>query len=482
MQNLSAQADTGHTSRPLAALGIALALTLTSCATQSYEPEPLAADLIQSISAERLGTASRDTAAELLTLARAVSWLRTSGPRVREAIAAYHTALAKAGIATPWPNPGVEVGPEFGFGSDVDVNEVVPFGSLSIAIPLSGRLARQDDLNAAVAEQIRIEALATFRELYLSLRAHLLHLTVARQRELLREALLESTRISLGTGTDLVEAGTATALDVSLLRLENARERSRRLQARLETANAAADLAELVAVSSSRLLTLQPMALPQLPTELPTFNHLQELIERENPRLVRLRAEYEVAERSLHLEVTKQYPDLTFGPSLGGESGERKTALGLSLGIELPLFDRNQQAIAQARKLREEIRTRYESEAHRVITAVERSLETVAITTERSAVLREDVLPVATRNVEIARQSLSAGSTGGLQVLDAQRSSREVQIEVLQAQLAEQIAWSDLERAVGFPLVQFHSDPDWEGLQPPNELQRESANPDGDED
>ncbi len=478
LKNPSAVAGSRHTSRSVVGLLVALAMSLTSCATQSYEPAPLPVEVIGALSEERL---LDSTATGSLTLAEAAEWLRTRGPRVREVIAAYHTALARAGIATPWPNPGIEIGPEFGFGSDVDVNKVVPFGSLSLTIPLSGRLARQDDLNAALAETARVDALATFRELYLELRSTLLRLAISRQRELVRQALLESTQVSLSASTELVAAGTATALDVSLFQLENARERGRLLQARLDTAEAASSLSALVAISPSRfLIAQQPIALPQLPTEVPELGHLYDLLVRENPQLFRLRADYEVAERSLHLEITRQYPDLRIGPSLGGETGDRKTVLGLTLGIELPIFDRNQQAIAQARKRRDELRTRYESESHRVLTSVERALVTVSLTAERSVVLREEVLPVAENNVEIARVSLAAGSTGGLQVLDAERSFREVQVEVLEAQLAEYTAWSELELAVGFPLVQFQSDPDGGETAPPNELINDSEQPDGD--
>ena len=67
-----------------------------------------------------------------------------------------------------------------------------------------------------------------------------------------------------------------------------------------------------------------------------------------HPELARLRARYEAAEAALRLEISKQFPDLRIGPSAAGDSGDKKTVLGLALGIALPIFDRNQQAIAAA--------------------------------------------------------------------------------------------------------------------------------------
>ncbi|MFN3242181.1 MAG: TolC family protein [Planctomycetota bacterium] len=456
------------------ALSVGLAFTLSGCATQSYEPDPILREELVVLSNEREGP-SADAKPGKLTLSRAAQWLRERGPRVQEAIARYRTAAAKARVSTPWPNPGIYAGPEFGFGREDPINKVVPFGGLTLTIPISGRLGRQDDVNAALAGAARAEALATFRELYLDLRAAYVRLAVAEKRALVRESVLGAARASLTVVNDLVVAGGATALDVSLFQLEHARECSRVLGARLDRVNAAADMSQLVAIRASRLGVLPEQALPELPAQVPGAEDLHELVVNEHPRLFRIRAEYEVAERQLHLEVVRQYPDLVFGPSIGGETGERGTILGLSLGIELPIFDRNQQAIAQARKLREETRTRYESEAHRVLNAVERARATVELASAQHRILRDEVLPAAQTNVRIAEQSLAAGAAGALQLIDAERSLRQVQVEVLEARLAQHLAWSDLEKAVGMPLVRFGSDPEAGGRTPPRELIKDNA-------
>ncbi len=477
-QTATEAASLQHLRTPAMCL-VALALTLSACAT--YAPDPLPPDRFEALSTERqdIGPSGPNDEPGELSLGKAADWLRTRGPRVRETIAAYRTALARAGVPTPWPNPGIAVGPEFGWGADVDVNKVVPFGSLNFTIPLSGRLGRQDEVNEALAHAARAEALATFRELYLDLRARYVRLAVAQKREAVRGNVLEAAQASLVVANDLVAAGAATALDVSLFQLEHARERSRALGAALQVTNSASDLSDLVAVSPWRLGALPETALPTPPEDAPEFGELRELIVKEHPTLFRLRADYEVAERQLHLEITKQYPDLTFGSSLGGEAGERTTILGLSLGIEIPLFDRNQQAIAQAIKRREELRIGYESSAHRILSAVERARATVVLASAQHRILRDEVLPAAEDNVEIARQSLAAGTAGALQLLDAERSFRQVQIEVLEARLAQQLAWSDLEKAVGFPLVEFPSDPAAGGRTPPGELTDQQGKTEG---
>lgn len=455
-----------------------LALSCSACALHSYRREPLPDDPLTPLAHER-EHAGEAGGTGGLTLALAAEWLRTRGPRVREAVAAYRTALARAAVPTPWPNPMLEVGPEFGFGPGVDQNEVVPFGRLGLAIPLSGRLGRQDEVNTALALVARAEALATFRELYLDLRARWLRLLVAQRRRAVRAGVLAGAEESLAAALELAEAGGATALDVSLFQLEHAREQGRAVGADLEVADAAADLSELVAVSPWRLGTVPGSALPAAPDEVPGFAELRALAVAEHPDLLRLRAAYEVAERRLHLEITEQYPDLTLGVSAGGETGERKTVLGLGLGIELPLFDRNEQAIAEAAGRRDELRTVYESTAHRVLAALERARARLLLAADQHRVLREAVLPAAEQNVAIAQQSVSAGAAGGLQLLDAERSLRQVRIEVLDAALGELLAWSELEKAAGFPLVRHAGEAAADAPAPPAGLEADPRPPEG---
>jgi outer membrane protein TolC len=253
----------------------------------------------------------------------------------------------------------------------------------------------------------------------------------------------------------MVDAGVATAFDVALFRLEEARERSRLVSASLVAANAGSDLSELLAVPVARLGELREDALPELPDEVPPMPALQELVVGEHAGLLRLRAQHEVAERRLHLEVMRQYPDLTIGTGFGGEPGERQTRLGLTFGITLPLFDRNQHAIAAAMREREAARVRYFSAVQDILTAVERAQLELALAIEHHRILRDEVVPAAEANLAIARVSVEAGSAGGLELLDAQRSLRQVQIEVLEALLGEHLAWGRLEQSVGYPLVRF---------------------------
>lgn len=454
-----------------AALGC---LLLQACT--SFTPLPLdPATTIANVDEVRRAPdgAARDADEPAFTLALAAQWMREHGPTVKEAVAAYKTALARAQIATPLPNPGIAGGIQWGFGSDVErVNQVTPLGSIGFSIPLGARLSRQDELNQAQAEVARVDALASYRESYLELRSRYTALAIARARERLRGTISDAARRTVDVARQLVDAGSATAVDLALFELEHARNLSAQLRAEQATAATEAGLSELIGVHAGLFAQLDESPLPELPSAPPDPEALREILVSHHPVLGRLRAKYEAAERSLRLEIARQYPDFNFGPFYDSETGERRSVLGLTLGLKVPLFDRNQQAIAEATKRREEVRVQYEASASRALAEFEGAFRSVELTSRRRELLQEQIVPRAAASIRIARDSLSAGSGDALRLLDAERSQREIQVELLDAELGQREAWSALEQSLGYPLMTFPSEPpdhaarEPEGLEP----------------
>ena len=74
-------------------------------------------------------------------------------------------------------------------------------------------------------------------------------------------------------------------------------------------------------------------------------------LKRRSPTMLVAATEYEAAEKTLELEIRKQYPDLYIGPGFGREDGQDQMLLGLS--IPIPILNANRQRIAKARVQRE---------------------------------------------------------------------------------------------------------------------------------
>ena len=438
-------------------LGLVTLLLLASC--QTYQPKPLEPEaVLASVEQARRSPDGDDAPAAdrpAFTFPRAADLLARHGPALKEARAEYETALALARVPTPLPNPTLEVGPQLGFGADVTRRRVQPFGSLGFTLPLGGRLGDQDAVNRLNAELARVELQARHREAYLDLRQLYAAWTLSHERLKIREELAGAADTSLEMSRKLMAGGRLTALEVGLLELEAARIRAGVLDARNDIAEQAGDLSLTVGVHADHFLPLPSPALPDIPATTPDLKALRDRLTANHPELGRLRARYEAAEGELRLEIAKQYPDFTFGPSIANETGEQKTVLGLTLGISLPIFDQNQQGIAVASQRREAIRTRYEAAANRALAALERAAPMLLVASQKRDLVKGVLLPKARANLELARKALGAGATDALHVLEAERSQRATLIEALEAELAIWTAWVNLERVVGCPLFQL---------------------------
>lgn len=444
----------------------ALALLLTGC--EKYKAKPLdgpatlaKVDRWRHLQGDETGGVStvQISSSQPCTFSRAAELMLAHSPALQEVRAEYQTALAVAKVKTPFPNPALEAGPNYGFGPGVDsLYRLQPFASLGFTIPTGRRLKRQDELNASNAALAWAEFQIKQRVLYLDLRASYTRLALADRRAEVRRRIAESAQQSSAVTRKLIDAGTATALDAGLIELEQARLKSSELDAKADRVNTLGELSELAGVHADFFNVMPENPLPALDSPLPKLEELKDLLVNNHPELARLRAKYEVAERQLRLEIAKQYPDIHIGPSYEGDPGEQKRVLGLTIGLELPIFDRNQQALAQAKLSRDEVRVKYEAAANRALAGLERAHRNYELAREKLKLLNDIILPKAANNIEQARKALGAGVSDALKFLETERSQRDAQNDALETELSARAAWVELEKTVGHPLLSFPSE------------------------
>ncbi len=436
-----------YSQRPLLADAI-----LTSVEQKRHLPDATSPDLV--VGDGSIVAAKATPGA--FTFPRAVALMKDNSPALKELRAEYDTAQALANVKTPLPNPTFEAGPLYGFGPKVShLYRYQPFGSLGFTIPTGKRLQCQDEYNQAAAEVAYIDAAAKHRELYLELRKGYTRLALGQQRINTRKELAESAGKSTALTKKQIEAGLTTELDAGLIELEQVKLQTEAIVAEGELVNVRGELSQMIGVHAEHFSTLPSVMLQTLPATLPNLDELQKMLVCNSSELARLRARYELAERALHLEISKQYPDFRIGPKFENERGERKTTVGLTLGIDLPIFDRNQQGIASAKQKREEIRIKFEAAANRALAALDRAYSNFKLATEKLKMLNTLVLPRATKNIELARKAMETGVSDSLKFLETERNQRSVLLDALETELSLRGAWIELEQAVGYPLAPF---------------------------
>lgn len=307
--------------------------------------------------------------------------------------------------------------------------------SLEREILLLARRVAETALNskAAYYETVGAAELRAIAEENLPLAAELLELATARQ--------------AIGTGTEV---------DVNLARAAMLEADLAVQAARLEEAEARRELAKLLGLTgdADALVLLDP--LPSAAFAQPATEQLLSLAAEHRLDLQAARSVVAAAESALKLEWRRVFPTVELGLALErGERGAqpdrdiladtarasvaagRLTApeieprsardvdtdfiIGPSLSLELPVFDQNQAQIARAAYAYEQAVRQRVALARAVVQDVRGAAGRLRTARRVAELYRDELLPLAGRNLELSRESYRAGKAPFLSVLEGQR-------------------------------------------------------------
>jgi len=137
-------------------------------------------------------------------------------------------------------------------------------------------------------------------------------------------------------------------------------------------------------------------------------------IEECSPLMQVIVAEYEAAEKSLELEVRRQYPDLQIGPGYGNEDGQNELLLGVNLPI--PILNGNRRGIAEARAQRDVARAAAEATLEQLVA----DLHAARIRFDAASQSRLLLIESLTRQHEIKAMLIAAHREESLARIDIQ--------------------------------------------------------------
>jgi len=161
-------------------------------------------------------------------------------------------------------------------------------------------------------------------------------------------------------------------------------------------------------------------------------------------------AEYEASQAALQLEIAKQYPDIHIGLGYTYDVGANKISLGLA-GITLPLFDRNQGAIAQAQARRSEMAAHTAALQDGIINDLEHALARYRASLDTLRISAAH-LAAANRQVDSQTARFAAGATDRLALTLAKLDYQASAIDYLNELATIQQASGMLEDAMQQPL------------------------------
>jgi cobalt-zinc-cadmium efflux system outer membrane protein len=184
---------------------------------------------------------------------------------------------------------------------------------------------------------------------------------------------------------------------------------------------------------------------------LPDLADLERQLET-SPLMVQYVAENERRRRVVNLEKARGLPDLDIGIGARYLRESQDTALVVGISLPLPLFDRNQGAIAAARSRQAQARAEQRSALLRTKIALNEAWQEMNVARAEAQVLAEEMIPASRQVLESAEYGYRAGKFGILEVLDAQRHLVDSQERHLLALVALYRAATDIQRLLGSAL------------------------------
>lgn len=446
-----------HPRTTATAIVVAAVGALAGCHT--YKPQPLdAASALAAFQARSPGDPSvRDFAARLDRAPESLPFDPADGLTLREAQAValvFNRGLRAARLAAAVPRAGAEhaglwADPSLGLDIERIVSGVpdpwVAAGTVGLTIPLSGSAGAAKDLANARAAGATLAALS----LEWSLIADLRERWIEWSAQTLRAQVCAESADRLGA---LVEIGALQEREGSLSRVEArallvelAEARAERLEAEARALELRLEVLDLLGMSPGAPVELLP-ALDFAPRSIDP-DVIRAAMERSHPSIAEAAGAYEASERSLRLEIRRQWPDLVIGPGFGTDEGDERAMLGVSIG--LPLWNRNQRAVAEAFAERDAARDRFHGELERLTSRLAAVLARHAAAGALRGHLESTVAPLADEQERDLRRIAELGHVDPLLILQAAGAQRKVRIRLIDAAAAGSAAAVRLDELMG---------------------------------
>jgi outer membrane protein TolC len=320
----------------------------------------------------------------------------------------------------------------------VDVTRVLQGGpnpwkvltNIGLTLPISGRLRiEQERAGLEHAAQVARVAEAEWRT-RMSLRRAWAHWSSLHEIAEADRGFIERLDRVLTAVDALERANEITRAQARLFRIERAQAAASLSATMAQRQQADLDVRHLMGVAPTAAVAMRPEWPAHAERDVPP-----EALAQTSPALMAARAAYEVAERSLELEVRKQYPDLFVAPGFGREDGDDQLLLNLLSPV--PIVNANRRGIAEARANREAVRARAEGLLEDVISRLAAARARADASAERRRLMESEMLPLVEAQLEDARRTAELGEVDVLVLLESLRRQADTRRRAIEARLEE---------------------------------------------
>jgi len=306
-------------------------------------------------------------------------------------------------------------------------------GLVNLTIPLSGRLSIERKLAISESSVAQLRVLQQERVVVSELHRSWSEYSAASLSLVVITQVIDDLTSIESAAAKLRDAGEIDPTDARLFTIDLARRQLQLQSARRELGKLEAHLRQLMGLSPGAPIKVVPGASRATAIVMSDDDHI---------RLIVARAEYDVAERSLELEIRKQYPDLQLGLGAGTDQGDSRLLGGLS--IPIPLLNANRKSIVEARVKRDVARSEFERQL--ISLDSERALANAELLAAQSQLsqIESTLVPLVDRQLSEAKKLLDIGEFNPLLVREAIDAAMQTRLELIDAGLSAGLAAIEL--------------------------------------
>ena len=280
---------------------------------------------------------------------------------------------------------------------------------------------------------------------------------LAEQRLKLTDRSIELNRQLLEVTKERLAAGDIPELEMNLAKVELTRSEGDRIE-----------IERALLQTRARLFTFMGLPAGETPAISGTLDNsfslnknladFKQMALGKRPDLKVLDAEKSRGDADIDLARSETVPNLTAGLAfgrdttsmeIGGVEGKDTAyTIGLKLSMPIPLFDRNQAGVQEARAKRSSTESRLTATTRNVEREVETAYTSVLNAEKVLSLYKSNIIPQLEENLKLTQESYRLGEVGILSVIQEQKKFFEVSDDYLTALHARQLALVKLESAV----------------------------------
>jgi outer membrane protein, heavy metal efflux system len=285
---------------------------------------------------------------------------------------------------------------------------------------------------------------------------------LAEQRLMLSDRFMTLNRQLLDVTKDRLAAGDIPELEMNLVKVELARSEGARI-----------DVEKALNQNQAKLWTLMGLSLDESPAIVGAFEtaiamtknllDLKQLAHGKRPDLKTLEAEISRGESDIILAQAEGIPNLTAGLALrrdtttmeigGIEGKDTAYTIGLKLSLPIPVFDKNQAGVQEARAKRSSTESRLLAATRKAEREVETAYASLLNAEKVLSLYKSNIIPQLEENLQLTQEAYRLGEVGILAVIQEQKKFFEVSDGYLTALHDRQTALVKLETAVATELT-----------------------------